>query len=101
MTTADATTTETADYVLDRVRALHPLIRKHSTQNERDRKVSDEVISALQDAGAFRLAAPRRFGGLEAGLRAMLDLSALIAEADGGTSWVTTLSNINAWSTCL
>ncbi|MCV7173717.1 oxidoreductase [Mycobacterium manitobense] len=101
MTTLDATTTETAADVLDRVRALQPLIREHSAQNERDRKVSNEVIAALQDAGAFRLAAPRRFGGLEAGLRAMLDLSALIAEADGGTSWVTTLSNINAWSTCL
>ncbi|MCG7597546.1 oxidoreductase [Mycobacterium sp. PSTR-4-N] len=95
------TTTETADDVLDRVGALQPLIREHSAQNERDRKVSDEVIAALRDAGAFRLAAPRRFGGHEAGLRAMLDLSALVAEADGGTSWVTTLSNINAWSTCL
>ncbi|MEU1550654.1 oxidoreductase [Nocardia sp. NPDC005745] len=28
----------------------------------------------------------------------MLDLSAIIAEADGGTSWVTTLSNVNAWA---
>ncbi|TQR88598.1 oxidoreductase [Mycobacterium hodleri] len=101
MTTADATPTETADDVLDRVGALQPLIRHHAAQNERDRKVSDDVVDALKDAGAFRLAAPRRFGGLEAGLRAMLDLSAVIAEADGGTSWVTTLSNINAWSTCL
>lgn len=101
MTTFSTDTTETVDDVLDRIGALQPLIREHSAQNERDRKVSDEVIAALRDAGAFRLAAPRRFGGLEAGLRAMLDLSALIAEADGGTSWVTTLSNINAWSTCL
>jgi 3-hydroxy-9,10-secoandrosta-1,3,5(10)-triene-9,17-dione monooxygenase len=98
MTTFDTTT---AADVLNRVRDLQPLIREHAAQNERDRKVADEVIAALRDAGAFRLAAPRRFGGLEAGLRAMLDLSAVIAEADGGTSWVTTLSNINAWSTCL
>lgn len=101
MTTSSATTEESADDVLDRVGALQPLIREHSARNELDRRVSDEVIAALLDAGAFRLAAASRFGGLEAGLRAMLDLSALIAEADGGTSWVTTLSNINAWSTCL
>lgn len=101
MTTSSTTTEETAHDVLDRVAALQTLIREHSARNERDRRVSDEVIAALRDAGAFRLAAPRRFGGLEAGLRAMLDLSATIAEADGGTSWVTTLSNINAWSTCL
>ncbi|MDA2892904.1 oxidoreductase [Mycolicibacterium sp. BiH015] len=101
MTTLSTTTEETVDDVLDRVGALQPLIRQHSVRNESDRRVSEEVIAALRDAGAFRLAAPRRFGGLEAGLRAMLDLSALIAEADGGTAWVTTLSNINAWSTCL
>lgn len=83
MTTSSATTEESADDVLDRVGALQPLIREHSARNELDRRVSDEVIAALLDAGAFRLAAASRFGGLEAGLRAMLDLSALIAEADG------------------
>ncbi|MGU3294710.1 oxidoreductase [Williamsia sp. M5A3_1d] len=97
-TMSPATTTEE---VLARVSDLLHLIREHSVENERDRRVDPEVIEALREAGAFRLAAPRRHGGLEAGLEAMLTLSALIAEADGGTSWVVTLSNIQAWSTCM
>lgn len=100
MTTADATPTETADDVLDRVGALQPLIRHHAAQNERDRKVSDDVVDALKDAGAFRLAAPRRFSGLEQ-VCAPCSTCRGDRRADGGTSWVTTLSNINAWSTCL
>lgn len=101
MTSLQATPTTTVDDVLARVTELLPLIKRHSVDNEQQRRVNPEVIEALREAGAFRLAAPRRHGGLEAGLENMLTLSALIAEADGGTSWVTTLSNIQAWSTCM
>ncbi|MGY1983511.1 oxidoreductase [Nocardia gipuzkoensis] len=101
MTSMQTAPADTAEGVLARVRGLLPLIKEHSASNETERRVAPEVIDALKQAGAFRIASPRRHGGLEAGLRTMLDLSAIIAEADGGTSWVTTLSNINAWSTCL
>ena len=96
MTVAHRPEISSAEEVLDRVRALLPMIAEHSAENDRLRRVDTGVIEALREAGAFRIAAPRRHGGLEAGLRAMLDLSALIAEADGGTSWVTTLSNIQS-----
>lgn len=101
MTTTQSPQIDSVGDVLARVRDLLPLIKQHSAGNERERRVDPAVIEALRDAGAFRLAAPRRHGGLEAGLTSMLELSALIAEADGGTSWVTTLSNIQSWSTCM
>ncbi|WP_045824601.1 oxidoreductase [Williamsia herbipolensis] len=101
MTSTQAPPITTADDVLARVTELLPLIKEHSAENEKERRVDPVVIEALREAGAFRLAAPRRHGGLEAGLESMLELSALIAEADGGPSWVTTLSNIQSWSTCL
>ncbi|MCG8919744.1 oxidoreductase [Actinokineospora sp. PR83] len=89
----------TMDEVRAQVTSLLPMIKKHAAENERERKIAPEVIEALRAAGAFRIASPRRHGGLEAGLRSMMELSALIAEADGGTSWVVTLSNVNAWAT--
>jgi alkylation response protein AidB-like acyl-CoA dehydrogenase len=49
----------------------------------------------------FRIAVPRRYGGLQTSLRSMLDVSAAIAAADGGPAWVATLSNVNAWVTAL
>lgn len=101
MTATQAQATTTVDEVLARVTELLPLIKSHAVENEKARRVHPEVIEALRDAGAFRVAAPKRHGGLEAGLEYMLRLSALIAEADGGTSWVVTLSNIQSWSTCM
>jgi 3-hydroxy-9,10-secoandrosta-1,3,5(10)-triene-9,17-dione monooxygenase len=101
MTTIEGTDVTTGADVLDRVRALKPLLQKNAASSEAERRVSEETITALKEAGVFRLAVPRRYGGLETDLRTMLDVSAAIAEADGGPSWVTTLSNINAWATGL
>ncbi|MBY4011749.1 oxidoreductase [Rhodococcus fascians] len=84
--------------VLVNVRALLPELKKGASENERARRLSDDTVDALRRAGAFRVAAPTRFGGLESGLRTMLDVSAAVAEGDGGASWVTTLSNVNHWA---
>ncbi|MCL6732264.1 oxidoreductase [Streptomyces neyagawaensis] len=89
------------DDVVARIRELAPLLRRNATQGEQDRRVAPESIAALQQAGAFRIAVPRRHGGLESSLRGLLDVSAAVAEADGGTSWVVTLSNVNAWAASL
>lgn len=102
MTTVDhSTVTTTGEDVVARVRELAPLIQKNAAESETNRRVSEETIDALKEAGVFRIAVPRRYGGLETSLRTMIDVSAAIAEADGGPSWVATLSNINAWTTAL
>ena len=85
---------DNVEALLDRVRALQPMIRQHAAQGEKDRRVPDAVIEALKEAGAFKLGVPKRYGGYEGGMKAFLDLSSLVAEADGGTAWVTTLVNV-------
>jgi alkylation response protein AidB-like acyl-CoA dehydrogenase len=80
-----------------RVRQLQPLIAKNSAQGERDRRVVEESIAALTEAGVFKVAQPRRYGGYETSMRTMLDVASAVGEADGGTSWVVTLCNGCAW----
>ena len=80
-----------------RVKELQPLIRKNAAQGEKDRRVVEESIQALTDAGLFKVAVPKRYGGYETSMRTMLDVSSAVAEADGGTSWVVTLTNVCAW----
>jgi alkylation response protein AidB-like acyl-CoA dehydrogenase len=86
------------DETLEKVRALQPLIRKHAAQGESDRRIPQVVIDALAEAGAFRTSVPKRYGGLESSMRTMLDVSAIIGEADGGTAWVVTLINVCNWA---
>ena len=57
----------------------------------------EESIRALTDAGLFKIAVPKRYGGYETSVRTMLEVSAAVAEADGGTAWVLTLVNVSHW----
>ena len=84
--------------VLNNLRALVPELKAGASESEANRRLSEGTIDALRRAGAFRVSVPTRFGGLETNLRTMLDVSATIAEGDGGAAWVTTLSNINDWA---
>lgn len=101
MTVLHDTAPQTVEDVLDRVRELLPVLKEHAPRNDKQRSVDPDVVEKLRAAGVFRVGAPRRHGGLEAGIRSMLDVSSLVAEGDGGAAWVTALSNINAWTTCL
>jgi alkylation response protein AidB-like acyl-CoA dehydrogenase len=102
MTTVDEpVTVPTAAELVERIRGLQPMLAKNASQGETDRRVVEESITALTDAGVFKIAQPRRYGGYETSMRTMLDVSAAVAEADGGTSWVVALCNVCAWMTGL
>ena len=82
-------TLTTAELVA-RAEALRPLLAANAAGGERDRRVAEESIRALTHAGLFKLAVPKRYGGYETSLRTLLEISAAVAEADGGTSRVVT-----------
>ena len=82
-----------------RIKELQPLLREHAARGEQDRRVAEESMQALRDAGVLKIAQPKRYGGYETSMRTMLDVSAALAEADGGTAWVATLLNVCAWMT--
>ncbi len=87
----------TSEELVARIRALHPLLKKNAAQGEQDRRVVEESIEALTEAGAFKIAQPKRYGGYETSMRTMLDVSSAVAEADGGTAWVVALINVCNW----
>ena len=99
MTTTSTSTLElpTDAELVARARELKPLLAANAAQGETDRRVVEESIQALTDAGLFKISVPKRYGGYETSLRTMLDVSAAVAEADGGTAWVVTLINVCNW----
>jgi alkylation response protein AidB-like acyl-CoA dehydrogenase len=94
---ACATEIPSADELVTRIQGIQPLLAKNAAQGESDRRVPEESITALTEAGAFRIAQPRRYGGYETSMRTFLDVFSAVAEADGGTAWVVTLCNTCAW----
>ena len=65
--------------LLDRTRALLPLLRENAQRTEDLRRVADENIEALTDAGVFRMTVGRHFGGYESSLDTQYDVLAEIA----------------------
>jgi 3-hydroxy-9,10-secoandrosta-1,3,5(10)-triene-9,17-dione monooxygenase len=71
-----------------RATELQPLLREHAGQMDEERRLSDEVNTALVDAGMFRLLTPRRLGGFESGLRTAVEVTATLGAADGSAAWL-------------
>ena len=92
-----APTAATTAELVARARSLGPLLAANASAGEADRRVVEESIAALTEAGLFKIAVPRRYGGYETSVRAMLEVSAAVGEADGGTAWVLTLVNVCNW----
>jgi 3-hydroxy-9,10-secoandrosta-1,3,5(10)-triene-9,17-dione monooxygenase len=91
-------TRPTREQLVARAVALQPLLRKHAATAETNRWQAGKVISAMTDAGLFRMLTPRRFGGYEADFRTILETTEAIAEADGSAAWVLSTALVGAWS---
>jgi alkylation response protein AidB-like acyl-CoA dehydrogenase len=70
-----------------RARALAPLIRAHAAQTEQDRKVADEVVSALREAQLFRLTTPTRYGGFDLRMPDLLKIIFEVGRSCASTGW--------------
>lgn len=87
--------------VLSALHAALPTIAEAAPQGEKERRVSPEVMQLLRETGALDVCRPKRFGGPEASLREMLEVSSLIGTADGGTAWTVMLANVGSWLAAL
>ncbi|MBY0399716.1 acyl-CoA dehydrogenase family protein [Myxococcota bacterium] len=73
--------------LVERARALAPLIRAHADESERSRRLATPVVDAFHEAGLFRMLQPMSVGG--SGLNAIEAVPILeeIACADGSAGW--------------
>jgi 3-hydroxy-9,10-secoandrosta-1,3,5(10)-triene-9,17-dione monooxygenase len=83
--------------LLDRVRAIVPLVASRARAAERERKPDDDVIDALKASGVFRSFVPKKFGGYEIGLDLFVDIGVAVAEACPSTGWITTFYMEHNW----
>ncbi len=70
-----------------RARALAPAIEKRAAAAEALRRQPMETIQEIVDAGLVRLLVPRRWGGDELSIDALIDSAIEIAKADASAAW--------------
>ncbi|MFF8867325.1 acyl-CoA dehydrogenase family protein [Streptomyces sp. NPDC015139] len=92
-----ATDVPTREQIVRRVSELVPQLRGNAAWAEENRRVHDDSIQALADAGVFRLRTPARFGGFESDTRTLVEVAAEIGRADGSTGWTASVYWIPTW----
>ncbi len=90
---------EAADLV-KRIEAILPLLVEEAPAGERERKVTDRAMRAIEDTGVFGMMVPRAHGGLELDLDAFVELGLAVAKADISTAWITTFLVEHNWILC-
>jgi alkylation response protein AidB-like acyl-CoA dehydrogenase len=73
--------------LVDRARALAPLIAREADEIERTRRLTQPVVSALIENGLYRVLLPQSFGGAEAPPEVFMQMLEEIAKADASTAW--------------
>ncbi|MGF6887577.1 3-hydroxy-9,10-secoandrosta-1,3,5(10)-triene-9,17-dione monooxygenase [Nocardia sp. GAS34] len=87
--------------VVERVEALLPMLRERAQEAEDLRRIPDESIKALQEAGFFRLLQPHQWGGHAADPVVFYDTVRKIASACGSTGWVAGIIGVHNWHLAL
>jgi alkylation response protein AidB-like acyl-CoA dehydrogenase len=77
--------------------ALVPKLRRAASAAEKARRVPQESLEALSQAGIFRMTAPKAYGGVEADFQTQCDVLAEVARGCPSTSWVATIYSAMSW----
>jgi indole-3-acetate monooxygenase len=84
------------DQLLTAVQGLGPLIRAHADEAERNHRLSPLVVTALAEAGIFRMYTPCTLGGFEVDPLTFYHVVEAIARIDGSTGWCVFIAACNA-----
>ena len=74
--------------LLARARELVPSLRERVERCEQERRVPEESIRELKQAGLFRVLQPRAFGGLELDFATYVRISIELGRGCASTAWV-------------
>ena len=73
--------------LVERAKALVPLIAREADEIERTRRLTPPVVSALIENGLYRSLLPQSVGGAEAEPKIFMQMLEEIAKADASTAW--------------
>jgi alkylation response protein AidB-like acyl-CoA dehydrogenase len=73
--------------LVERARALAPLIAREADEIERTRRLTEPVVAALIENGLYRVLLPQSAGGAEAPPEIFMQMLEEVAKVDASTAW--------------
>ncbi|MDV6280718.1 3-hydroxy-9,10-secoandrosta-1,3,5(10)-triene-9,17-dione monooxygenase oxygenase subunit [Rhodococcus jostii] len=87
--------------VLRSVRGLLPMIADRADKVDESRRVSEQVIRELGDAGMFKMLQPRRYGGTEGDPVHFYEVVRAVSGVCGSTGWLASVLGVHPWHLAL
>ena len=94
-------TSITPDAIVERARALVPILQEREAQAITNRQVPAETIAAFQEAGFFKILQPKRYGGYEMSPAVYCEGAKTLAEGCMGSAWVYGVVAVHNWQLAL
>lgn len=88
---------ETLEEAVEVARSLAPKLRERVAKAEVDRRLPEENVRDLIESGLIALEVPKRFGGAELNLDALIEVTGVIGEGCPATGWVYSLWAAHMW----
>ncbi|MGM1062393.1 acyl-CoA dehydrogenase family protein [Saccharothrix sp. Mg75] len=80
-----------------RAAGIVPVLRAHADWGDRHRRLHDEALGAMADAGVLRMRVAAEHGGEEADLATVVRVIAELARGDGSAAWTAAVWTVSAW----
>ncbi len=88
----------TSEQLIERARALQPLLREQQDESDARGFYSDEIHKRLLDGGLYRVLQPRRFGGYECDLSTFIKCIMEISRGHSGAGWCYALAASHSYA---
>lgn len=83
------------DTLLERVKALAPLVEASADEMEDRAALTDEVAEAVRESGAIHVMVPTELGGDELGIVGDIEVMEELSRQDGSTGWSTMAASVS------
>jgi 3-hydroxy-9,10-secoandrosta-1,3,5(10)-triene-9,17-dione monooxygenase len=83
--------------LIERAAAMRSVLERNAEKTDALRRLADENVQALKEAGLCRLMVPERFGGYQTNIRTYIEVMTEVGRGCGSTAWVGSLINVCAW----
>ncbi len=87
----------TAETLIERAKALKPLLREQQAENDERGYYSDQIHQAFLEGGFYRIVQPRLFGGYEFDYPVFVRVIMALAEGHPSTAWCYTLGTSHGY----
>jgi 3-hydroxy-9,10-secoandrosta-1,3,5(10)-triene-9,17-dione monooxygenase len=91
----------TKEELIARAEAMLPALRERSREAEENRRLQDETVQEMVEAGFPKIMQPKRFGGYELGIDVAAECIRTLGMGCGSTGWVSNLFMVHNWQLSL